>query len=167
MTTVGMHSAIARIIEDEGGIADVGDGKGVTRFGQTPAWLDANGLVPPSNAADAAANYEVWMTRFQFDQVCALDPFTGWMLADFAVHSGEQTAIKVFQRALGLADDGVLGPKTLGRFQLIAGSPVLARKFVAQRMRFIGQLLGSEKIDRRKWAHGWLNRLADHVEKLP
>lgn len=167
MTSPSVQFAIDRILQDEGGIKDVGDGKGVTRFGQTPTWLDDNGFVPPANAADAAVNYAAWMTRFQFDRVSELDRFVGWMLADFAVHSGEREGVKGLQRALGVKDDGVLGPITLQAVRVAAGSHLLARKLLSQRMRYVGKLLGSDKTDRRKWAHGWLNRLADHVEELP
>jgi lysozyme family protein len=171
MTSSAVQSVIARVLQAEGGIKDVGDGKGVTRFGQTPGWLEDNGFVPPSNAADAAVNYETWMRRFKFDRIADLDPFLGWMVTDFAVHSGEETAIKVLQRALVVRDDGILGPVTFRSLQLAARTDsqtsLLAHKFVAHRMRYIGELLGSKKVDRRQYAHGWLNRLADQVEELP
>lgn len=167
MTSAAVQFAIDRILEAEGGIADVGDGKGITRFGQTPAWLEDNGFVPPSNAADAAENYAEWMKRTRLAEISDIDRTLGWLVADFAVHSNPGPAIAALQRALDVKDDGVLGPVTMAHLRVKSGQPLLARRFVAERMKFVGALLGSMKHDRRKFARGWLNRLADHVEALP
>lgn len=162
-----IHDVITKILEDEGGIADVHDGKGVTRFGQTPQWLDDNGLVPPSSAADAAANYEAWMQRVGLTAICERDGFVGWIVTDMAVHSGLTQAVKTLQRALGVTDDGAMGPQTRQRFEAVAGQPMLARKLVAERVKFVGSLLASTSVDRRKWARGWMNRLARQIEAIP
>lgn len=165
--SAALDAVIARILEHEGGVKDVGDGKGVTRFGQTPDWLDDHGFVPPSTAADAATNYETWFRQTGLAALIERDPIAGYLVADFAVHGGLVTALKALQRALGVRDDGVLGPVTRARFTEVAGRPQLARRLLAERMRHTGVLLASLKVDRRQWAHGWLNRLADLVETLP
>lgn len=167
MSSIGVRGAITKILEDEGGVADVGDGKGVTRFGQTAAWLSTWGLPVPTTKDDAAANYETWMVRTRLAELADLDAYVGWAVADFAVHSGVVPAVQAFQRAIGVKDDGVIGPKTMARFRDVAGSPLLARKVTAERVRFLGGLLASKAIDRREWARGWMNRVARQIEALP
>ena len=61
---------IDKILQREGGVADVGDGKGVTRFGQTPEWLETFGLEPPQTRADAAVNYHSWLDRTGLIGLC-------------------------------------------------------------------------------------------------
>jgi lysozyme family protein len=161
-------SAIAKVLEFEGGVSDVGDGKGVTRYGQTPGWLEDNGFVPPTSAGDAAINYELWMVKTRIAEVAELSPTLGFLLADFAVHSGERQAVKQLQKALGFGldlQDGILGPRTLAEVKryIGMGSDVelrLARNYWRARLTFIGELLGSMKTDRRRFARGWISRLA-------
>lgn len=163
--TPNVATAIDRILISEGGIADVHDGKGITRFGQTPDWLSANGLPVPTTPLEAAENYATWMARTRIDEVCNFNATVGYLVADYAVHSGERVAIEAFQRALGVQADGVIGPVTLRALTLVEPGK-LARKVIAQRMRFIGTLLGSSTKDRRIYARGWLNRLAEQVETI-
>jgi lysozyme family protein len=167
VTPASVQYAIDRILEAEGGVADVGDGKGLTRFGQTPQWLDDNGFIPPSNAADAAINYETWMQRTGLVDICIADRIVGYLVTDCAAHSGLYRAIVILQKALGVRADGVMGPRSQAAFRAVAGQPSLARSVYAERLRFVGELLWSEKADRRRWARGWLNRLADQVMDLP
>lgn len=165
-----MHAAVQAVIDqillDEGGIGDAGDGKGVTRFGQTPSWLEENGFIPPNNAGDAAVNYERWFERTALSAVIVRSPIVGHLVADFAVHSGLRPAVLALQRALDVKTDGVLGPRTLAALQQLPAPPV-ARRVLAARMRYVGILLKAAVPDRRKDASGWLNRLARQVEKLP
>lgn len=156
---------VGRILEREGGIADVGDGKGVTRFGQTPQWLEAHGFPAPETPEQAAANYGRWLARTRIAEVIHYDVTLGDLLADFATHSGEDAAISALQRVLRVLDDGVIGPITLAALRKHPPH-VLARKFLAERLRFIGNLLASTKTDRRVWARGWCNRIADQIETL-
>jgi hypothetical protein len=56
-----LDALIERLLDREGGVADVGDGKGITRFGQTPEWLEQFGLPAPTTRAEAAVNYKRWL----------------------------------------------------------------------------------------------------------
>lgn len=164
--TPAVQATITRILAHEGGIADVGDGMGVTRFGQTPAWLEQWGLPIPTDAREAALNYAEWMGRIGLADLCDIDGDLGYLVTDWAVHSGHQTAIRELQRLVGVATDGVIGPITLAAVEQ-AGRRMLIRRFVGARGRHLGSLLASETVDRRKWARGWLNRLADLIEAIP
>jgi len=165
--TPAVQSVIDRILEDEGGIKDVGDGKGLTRFGQTPEWLEDNGFVPPSNAADAAVNYATWMARTRLTEICEIDPVAGYLVTDCAVIAGMTAAITQLQVAIGVPADGKLGPVTFARLREVAGYLKLWNRLIAQRFRHTCWLLSSTKIDRRKWAQGWGDRIADQLELLP
>lgn len=161
-----MDDVIARILLDEGGAADLKDGKGHTFYGgQTKQWLDDNGFVPPSNAADAAANYATWFTRTGIAKIIARDGFIGWLVADACVNFGLSAGVKVLQRALAIKDDGVIGPQTVAAIP--AGNLIFARRLVAAKGRYYGDILASEQIDRRKFARGWMHRLGRQIEALP
>lgn len=163
--TASVAEVIALVLEHEGGVADLGDGKGVTRFGQTKAWLDDWGFTSPRSRDDAAQNYEQWLLMTRIDAVCERDVMVGYMLADWAVHSGEGVAVKALQTIVRAKVDGVIGPKTLKAIE-DANVRMLAHELLAKRVQFIGLLLGSQTVDRRLWAKGWCNRLAALVEDL-
>lgn len=78
---------------------------------------------------------------------------------DMAVNAGVKTSIKMLQRCVGAADDGVIGPQTAMKVQSAAPDWV-ARRFTAQRIRFYTGL--------KTWATygaGWMNRLAANLER--
>lgn len=156
---------IARVIEREGGIADVGDGKGVTSFGQTPGWLEQFGLPTPATVADAAANYRTWLVRTRLIGVCDhADSFADGVV-DFAVHGGHQLAIRALQKALGVPADGILGPETQDAIDT-CDRALMGRKVLASRLRAIGRLITDSPGRNARWAAGWMNRVADQIEAL-
>lgn len=156
---------IAKVIEREGGVADIGDGAGITRWGQTPGWLAQFTLPVPTTMAEAVANYRTWLVRTKLIAVCdEADSFAD-AVVDFAVNAGHQTAIKVLQKALRLSADGVIGPETeaaIGRLD----RPQAARTMLAGRLRFYGGIITSAPDKHARWAKGWLNRVAAQVEAL-
>ena len=82
-------------------------------------------------------------------------------MLDTAVVEGPRTAIKCLQRALGLVDDGVIGPVTLRTAHALAGNGLL-EKFGAERI--------VEMSNCQNWPHdrrGWSRRvIASCVENL-
>ena len=58
---------------------------------------------------------------------------------DAAVNSGPAQSVKWLQRALGVADDGVLGPRTLAAANA-ANPDALRARIVAQRLTFMTNL---------------------------
>lgn len=163
--TRNMEAVISQILADEGGVADVGDGKGVTRYGQTPGWLAAFDLVPPSTAADAAVNYEIYFAKVGLDAVIARDPAIGHALATFAVHAGDHAAIRALQRELHVTVDGVIGPKTLAALDA-ANESVVAHGLVAAYGEQLGEAMASVKKDNRRFARGWAFRLGRLIRGL-
>ncbi|MCR4374161.1 MAG: hypothetical protein NUW22_04870 [Acidobacteria bacterium] len=165
MTTAAQDEIVARVLKREGGVKDIGDGKGLTRFGQTPGWLTQFNLLAPTNAGEAADNYVAWLRRTRLDVVISdhADALSDAVI-DWAVHSGHVTPIKALQRVLGAAPDGVMGPET-ARLLAAADRRVLAVGIIADRVEMIGRLI-SGKVSNARYAHGWARRMAEHIRAL-
>ena len=80
------------------------------------------------------------------------------ILVDWIWASGI-TGIKRPQRLLGLADDGIVGPKTLAAVNA-AGSSRIFNKIKADRVKFCNEIV-ARKPSQKKWLAGWLNRIND------
>jgi lysozyme family protein len=167
----GAGWVIALVLGWEGDIKDVGDGQGVTRFGQTPRWLAQFGFEPPETRDQAVANYRTWLVRTGLIGLCDYPDTLALAVIDWAVHSGHVTAIRGLQRALDLPADGIYGPETqtaVDRLDSARGARSrrsVAVHVLAARMRFVGRLVTDRPADAR-FAAAWSNRLADQVERL-
>lgn len=159
-----VDTVVAYVLKQEGGVSNVGDGMGVTRYGQTDAWLQQYGLPVPTSQADAARNYRIWLTMTQLVRVVQKDVTLGTVVVDTAVHSGVSQAVKLLQRALGVKDDGIFGPQTITAMELANAAPI-AVAVVSGRARLVGAILQATPADVR-YAHDWLNRLGDSIALL-
>lgn len=79
---------------------------------------------------------------------------------DAAVNQGVRTAVKLLQRAVGAADDGVIGPDTIMRV-VSANGAWLLRRLQAQRLKFYTSLPPAK---RDPFLAGWVNRIAHNME---
>lgn len=80
-----------------------------------------------------------------------------FQLFDFAVNSGIQTAIRYFQRALGVADDGHWGPTSQATADITSESDMIMR-LNAERLDFMTRL--------KNWPQhgkGWARRIANNL----
>lgn len=161
-------SVIATVLKFEGGIADVGDGKGVTRFGQTPDWLNQFGLAAPSTAAEAAANYRAWLDVTGLIALCDVADLLAEVTIDWAVHSGHGRPIRALQAAIGTRPDGVIGERTEAAIAELtpAQRQKGAAKVMADRVRHAGKLITDDPAEYARWAKGWANRHAELIERL-
>ncbi len=171
--SAAVEFVIGKILSDEVNLedpstwaVDVGDGKGITRFGQTPGWLADHGLPVPETPEQAIANCRVWMGRYHLDLLSDIDPIVGHLVTDDAFHSGETGAVRRLQTAVGVGVDGIIGAKTLAAVRA-ANSGDVARDVFAEKMEHRFRLLGAKTPDRRKWANGWGLRLGRQVRTLP
>jgi lysozyme family protein len=81
-----------------------------------------------------------------------------YLVFDAAAASGVRQSTLWLQRALKVADDGVIGPKTLAAAH--ASDPqVLKARLLAQRLRFMAGLANWPSFSR-----GWSRRVADLME---
>lgn len=81
-----------------------------------------------------------------------------YQLFDMAINHGNGNAIRMLQRAAGVADDGKVGNVTLGAINAMNLNNVLMR-LNAQRIRFMTKL--------STWSEfgaGWANRVAGNLE---
>lgn len=79
---------------------------------------------------------------------------------DSAVNCGVGEASKFLQRAVNVADDGKIGPKTIAAV-ISAGSPLdVAGNVINQREQFYRNLAETKPAE-AKFLSGWLNRLSD------
>jgi lysozyme family protein len=163
--TRNMESVISQVLADEGGVAQLPGELFVTRYGQTPDWLTQWNLMPPSNAAEAAGNYEHVFIATGIAEVIERDVATGHALATFAVHAGETAAIKALQRELHVTVDGVIGPNTLAALDAASDS-VVAHGVVAAYGEHLGIALASSRRDNRVYARGWTRRLGRLIRGL-
>lgn len=88
----------------------------------------------------------------QYDGAIAFQVF------DAAVNHGIGQAIRFLQRAVGVADDGIVGPATLTAVQAVPVADVLAR-FNAERLDFYTKLSTWPTFGK-----GWVRRVASNLK---
>lgn len=88
-------------------------------------------------------------------------------LIDSGVNHGVHKAAMLLQRALGVLDDGDIGPATRAALANLDGE-TLRLRVIAERMKLYGRIVGDEaKTDGEATQadniNGWLNRLAEFL----
>lgn len=156
---MNFEQAFDALIQHEGGYANLAnDPGGETRYGITKAVARENGYtgdmrqLPLETAKQIAkvkywdkVQAEVWPPALRFD------------LFDCTYHSGPTQAIKLMQRALNVADDGKIGPKTLLAAKMADGVRAVAR-FNAYRLIFLTDLKNW-----KDFSKGWARRVANNL----
>lgn len=159
-----VKEVVLRILQREGLVGDVGDGKGITYYGITESWAAHYNLpFPPKDSAEAAHSYEQWLNMTRLAEVIHHHLLLGDIVADYAIHSGTHPAITALQKALDVTPDGRIGPQTLAALAVTPPLP-LCCAVLAARQEHIGRLLASPA--RSQWAKGWANRLASFIRLL-
>jgi lysozyme family protein len=80
-----------------------------------------------------------------------------WQLFDFAVNSGIQTALRAYQRALGVADDGHFGPVSLNASKAMSETDQIMR-VLAERLDFMTRTAAWPTFGK-----GWARRIAENL----
>lgn len=156
MTT--FDQAFDTTVGHEGGyVNDQRDPGGETKYGiskRAYPSLDIKSLT----LADAKAIYkrDYW-DRAQCDK---LPPGLAFDVFDAAVNSGPGQAIRWLQRAVGVADDGVVGPLTLAAVKRLEPEALQAR-YNGQRLDFMTRLSTWEVFSR-----GWARRIAHNLMSI-
>jgi lysozyme family protein len=131
---------------------DPNDPGGLTRFGISQA---ANPDIDVASLTDETAK-QLYRDRYWAtvagDQ---LPPALAVIVADAAVNQGVRTAIKILQRSLGVQDDGIIGPQTIGAAKLRTDRPFIAH-LIAHRSFDYGQ-----DAQFKHFGLGWCQRTAD------
>jgi lysozyme family protein len=154
-------ASLARVLAHEGGYTNHPDDPGgPTNFGITIA--DYRKYVKPDASAGAVKTMSIddakaiYRSKYWDALHCdALPAGLDYALFDYGVNSGIARAAKVFQRALDVEDDGVIGPITLSAAASRAASDLITA-ICDERLRFLQSL--------RTWpvfGKGWGRRVAD------
>ena len=156
--TTWFDQCFDRLISHEGGyVNDSRDPGGETKFGiskRAYPQVDIKNLT--LQGAKEIYKRDYW-DRAQCDK---LPTALAYLIFDAAVNSGIGQSIRFLQRALGVADDGVMGPLTIASIQRVDAESVCAR-FIGQRLEFMTKLSVWDV-----YGKGWARRLADQLKGL-
>lgn len=148
------------LLRHEGGFSDhAADPGGKTRFGITEAVAREVGYRGDMHELPLSLAKRIYKGSY-WDAVRAeeLPEAIRYAVFDAAVNSGPRQAIRWLQRAAGVKDDGIIGPKTLAAVRT-ADPERLLRLVLAQRLRFMTGLPNWTAFGR-----GWARRIADLME---
>ena len=164
---IGFDEVFARLIGHEGGFSDdpkdpgnwTGGRPGVGKLLGTKYGIAANTYpdldIKALTLEQAKAIYRRdWWDKIHADQLPGAVAFQLW---DFAVNAGISRAVISLQRAVGVADDGKLGPLTLAAVNAMPVPDVLAR-FNAERLDFYAGLSTWPA-----YGKGWARRVAGNL----
>ena len=148
-----------KLINHEGGyIFNPHDPGGETKFGiskRSYPHLDIHSLT----LADAKTIYkrDFW-DRAQCDK---MHPDLAFELFDGAVNSGIGQAIRWLQRAVGVADDGVVGPLTLASINRENDTSAIRARYNGHRLDFMTRLSTWDVFGK-----GWARRIAANLQSV-
>lgn len=166
---MSFDAALRLVLANEGGYANhPADRGGPTNFGVTQTTYDvyrasigeSRREVRDITQAEVGDIYRrsYWERAHCDDLPSPLDA----VHFDAAVNHGPRVAVKLLQRALGLADDGIFGPVTQAAAQH-ATSPSVLSRYLAARLRLYADIVARDA-SQQVFLRGWLKRL-DDVEK--
>lgn len=160
-----LASVVGWIVREEGGVADVGDGAGLTRWGQTESWLREWVLPIPTTREEAIANYHAWLDKSHIADLVDDDDLLPTVVADFAINSGETPAIEALQASMGITADGVIGPITIHVARACKPRAV-GLLILATRQERNGGLITSNPTRYARYARGWAARYGRQMRRL-
>lgn len=157
---MNFDQAFDKLLGHEGGYSDhKADPGGKTNWGITEAVARAAGYsgdmrLLPVDKAKAIYRSEYWSPARcdQLPDALRFDVFDG------AVNSGVSQSVKWLQRAIGVPDDGKVGPVTLGTANFQNPSATLSR-YNGHRLAFMAGLSNWPAFGR-----GWALRIANNLK---
>lgn len=150
-------TAFSMLIDREGGYHDGrGDPGGETKFGISKR------SYPHLNIRDLTID-DAWQIYWRdFWSVIRADDLPPWVrfdLFDAAVNSGPREAVRWLQQALGVADDGIIGPVTLNALRPAQQHATLM-VMIGVRLMFMTKLKNWDEAGR-----GWARRIAKNLAR--
>lgn len=153
--------AVNQVIQEEGGfVNDAQDPGGATNMGITLAtlstWRNATCTAADVQALTQEEAEKIYKSLY-WDKVQgdSLKPAVALLLFDAAINHGVGMAVKLAQRALRVADDGVIGPQTMRSLNVVDPHDFIT-DFMAQRaLLYVAQPGFSH------FGQGWMHRLFD------
>ena len=145
-----------RIIGLEGGyVNNPNDPGGETKYGISKR------AYPHYNISELTREQAKEIYRVDFWDKLQLEnvyPSVTYQLFDFAVNSGINTAIRYFQRALGVADDGYFGPISKAAAQHMSECDMIL-SLNAERLEFMTKLSSWDL-----FGQGWARRISMNLK---
>ena len=157
---MNFDSSFDLLLKHEGGFSDhAADPGGKTRYGITEAVAREVGYRGDMRELPLDLAKRIYKDRY-WDTVKAeqLPAAVRYAIFDAAVNSGPGQSTKWLQRALGVKDDGTIGPKTLAAANA-ANPDALKMRILGQRLRFMAGLPNWPAFSR-----GWAIRIASLME---
>lgn len=156
---MNFDQAFERLIGNEGGyVNNPHDPGGETNWGITKRTALAAGYTGDMRSMLRAQAREIYRSQYWGRAQCdQYDPAIAFQLFDAAVNHGIGNAVRFLQRAVGVADDGVVGPRTIAAIKATPVTDVLLR-FNAERLEFYTKLGTFDNFGR-----GWTNRVANNL----
>lgn len=151
--------AFERLIGHEGGYVNHPDDPGgETNWGITARTAREQGYSGHMRDMTREQAREIYRSAYwERAKADKYDGAIGYQLFDAAVNHGIGTAIRFLQRAVYVADDGVVGPHTLRAIKATGVTDVLAR-FNAERLEFYTKLSTWNTFGK-----GWARRVAGNL----
>jgi len=177
-----VNKALDGVLAREGGFVDIPEDRGgPTNHGITAATLgDWRNLHRPATAEEVRALplYEARdILRFRYYELSGADtllaaPDALELVLDSAVQHGPKQAARFLQRAVGVKDDGIVGPVTRRAVRAVF-SDRLYYRVLAERVRFLGRWITNDTTDADRdgvtdtaeLAAGLLARMAGFIER--
>lgn len=147
--------AFERLIGHEGGyVNDPQDPGGETNWGISKrSYPDLDIAALTREDARGIYRRDFW-EAMKMDEV---DGAIAFQVFDAAVNHGIQTAVRMLQRAVGVADDGWVGPRTVTAVNSMSAPDVISL-FIAERLDFWTKLSTWDRFGR-----GWVRRAANNL----
>ena len=144
----------ALIGHEVGYVNDPRDPGGETKFGVSKrAYPNVDIKALTLEQAKAIYKSDYW-DRSQCD---SLPPVIAFQVFDTAVNSGIGQSIRFLQRAVGVADDGQVGPLTINAVKRLDAETIVVR-FNGQRLDFMTKLSTWDV-----YGKGWVRRIAKNL----
>jgi lysozyme family protein len=145
-----------RLLGHEGRyVNDINDPGGETNWGISKRSYPHLDIAALTRDAAAQIYWTDFWTKVEADKLPA---GITYQLFDFAVNSSPNTAVRYFQRAIGVADDGDFGPHSRAAAARTSESDMVMA-LNAERLDFMTRL--------KNWQHhgkGWARRIAGNLK---
>lgn len=155
MTNLVFNSAFDLLMDIEGGyVCDKDDAGGETKYGIS------HKSYPNEDICSLTLDRAKEIYKRDYWDRCKCDFLPDALsiaVFDFAVNSGVKTAIKKLQKALGVAQDGVIGNQTIGAANRLNPRKVL-EDFMDYRLEYIAEII-RKKPKQKKFERGWTRRI--------
>lgn len=152
--------AFRELLESEGSYSNhPNDPGGETNWGVTVSVARASGYAGPMRDMPQEVAKDIYRRKYWRPWMDTLPYSIAFQVFDASVNSGERQAAKWLQRAVGVKDDGVVGPVTLAAVGK-ADQVKLAALFCAARLEFLTSLPTWSTFGK-----GWARRIAGNLRK--